>query len=145
MATPDRKGGKSRWIAAQESTFALASKCEQFAPDGITIYLFSGKFKCYENVTVSKVTQIFQENDPSGSMDLAAVLKHATDDYFDRKAAKQTKPNSETMPLKIKEHLWMRSIASYLNSRQKMSSRNLQNPILNHQQQLNRVVRSIAY
>lgn len=97
MATPDQKGGKSRWIAAQESTFALASKCEQFDPDGITIYLFSGKFKRYENVTASKVTQIFQENDPSGSTDLAAVLKHATDDYFDRKAAKQTKPNGETI------------------------------------------------
>jgi hypothetical protein len=40
MATPDQKGGRSRWVAAQESTLALASKCEQFDPDGITIYLF---------------------------------------------------------------------------------------------------------
>jgi uncharacterized protein YegL len=75
----------------------LASKCEQFDPDGITIYLFSGRFKRYENVTGSKVTQIFRENDPSGSTDLAAVLKHATDNYFERKAAGQTKPNGETI------------------------------------------------
>lgn len=97
MATPDQKGGKSRWVAAQESTLAVASKCEQFDPDGITIYLFSGRFKRYENVTASKVTQIFRENDPSGSTDLAAVLKHATDNYFERKAAGQTKPNGETI------------------------------------------------
>jgi len=97
MATPDQKGGRSRWTVAQESTLALASKCEQFDPDGITIYVFSGRFKRYENVTASKVAQIFQENDPSGTTDLAAVLKHATDDYFQRKAGGKTKPNGETI------------------------------------------------
>lgn len=97
MATTDQKGGKSRWLASQESTFALASKCEQFDPDGITVYLFSGRFKRYDNVTASKVTQIFRENDPSGSTDLASVLKNATDSYFERKAARQTKLNGETI------------------------------------------------
>ncbi|TVP56646.1 MAG: VWA domain-containing protein [Nodularia sp. (in: Bacteria)] len=95
MATPDQKGGRTRWVSAQESTLALASKCDQFDPDGITVYLFSGRFKRYDNVTAGKVTQIFQENDPSGSTDLASVLKHATDDYFQRKSAGQTKPNGE--------------------------------------------------
>lgn len=97
MATPDQKGGRTRWVAAQESTFALASKCEQLDPDGITVYLFSGRFKRYENVTSSKVSQIFRENDPSGTTDLAGVLQHATDNYFQRKAAGQTKPNGETI------------------------------------------------
>jgi uncharacterized protein with von Willebrand factor type A (vWA) domain len=97
MATPDQKGGRTRWVAAQESTLALASKCEQFDPDGITIYLFSGRFKRYENVTSAKVSQIFQENDPAGTTDLAGVLKHATDDYFQRKANNQTKLNGETI------------------------------------------------
>lgn len=96
MATTDQKGGKSRWVASQES-IALASKCEQFDSDGITVYLFSGRFKRYDNVTASKVTQIFRENDPSGSTDLAGVLKSATDSYFERKAARQTKPNGETI------------------------------------------------
>ncbi|KST65069.1 vWA domain-containing protein [Mastigocoleus testarum] len=95
MATPDQKGGRTRWFAAQESTFALASKCEQFDPDGITLYVFSGKFRRYENVTSSKVNQVFQENDPSGTTDLAAVLKDATNNYFERKAAGQIKPNGE--------------------------------------------------
>lgn len=39
MATTDQKGGKSRWVASQES-IALASKCEQFDADGITVYFF---------------------------------------------------------------------------------------------------------
>ncbi|MBD0263280.1 MAG: VWA domain-containing protein [Tolypothrix sp. Co-bin9] len=97
MATPDQKGSKTRWATAQESTFALASKCEQFDPDGITLYVFSGRFKRYENVTASKVTQIFQENDPSGTTDLASVLKDALDNYFQRKSSGQTKANGETI------------------------------------------------
>ena len=97
MATPDQKGGRTRWVAAEESTFALATKCEEFDPDGITVYTFSGRFKRYENVTSAKVMQIFKENDPSGTTDLAGVLKHSTDNYFQRKAAGETKPNGETI------------------------------------------------
>lgn len=97
MSTPDQPGGRSRWDAAQESTLALARKCEQFDPDGITVYVFSGRFKRYENVTSSKVAQIFQENDPSGTTNLAAVIKDATDRYFQNKASGQTKPNGETI------------------------------------------------
>ncbi|HEY9298354.1 MAG TPA: VWA domain-containing protein [Phormidium sp.] len=97
MSTPDQAGNRTRWQAAQESTLALARKCEQFDPDGITVYLFSGRFKRYDNVTSDKVSQIFQENDPSGTTDLAGVLKDATDSYLRRKAAGETKPNGETI------------------------------------------------
>lgn len=97
MSTPDQAGGRSRWESAQESTLALARKCEQFDPDGITVYLFSSRFKRYENVTSSKVAQIFQENDPAGTTNLAAVLQDATHQYFQRKAAGQTKAGGETI------------------------------------------------
>ncbi|HBL14802.1 MAG TPA: hypothetical protein DD379_26115 [Cyanobacteria bacterium UBA11162] len=97
MSTPDQLGGKSRWDIAQESTLALARKCEQFDPDGITVYLFSSRFKRYESVTSSKVAQIFQENDPAGSTNLASVLQDATNQYFQRKSSGQTKPNGETI------------------------------------------------
>ena len=95
MSTPDQPGNRTRWQAAQESTLALARKCEQFDPDGITVYLFSGRFKRYDNVTSDKVDQIFRENDPSGTTDLAGVLKDATDSYLRRKAAGDVKPNGE--------------------------------------------------
>lgn len=97
MSTPDQPGNRTRWQAAQESTLALARKCEQFDPDGITVYLFSGRFRRYDNVTSDKVDQIFRENDPSGTTDLAGVLKDATDSYLKRKQSGETKPNGETI------------------------------------------------
>lgn len=97
MSTPDQPGGRNRWQAAQESTLALARKCEQFDPDGITVYVFSSRFKRYENVTSSKVEQIFQENEPAGTTDLAKVLEDATVQFFQRKAAGQVKSGGETI------------------------------------------------
>jgi hypothetical protein len=95
MSTKDKAGGLSRWQIMQESALALANKCEEFDPDGITIYLFSGKFKRYDNVTAAKVGTIFQENDPSGRTDLAAVLADAIASYFQRKATGKTPVNGE--------------------------------------------------
>ncbi len=97
MSTPDQASGKSRWEVMQESTLALARKCEKLDPDGMTVYLFSGKFKRFDDVTSDKVAQIFMENDPAGTTNLAGVLKDATDNYFKRKAAGQTKANGETI------------------------------------------------
>ncbi|MCW5312477.1 VWA domain-containing protein [Nostoc sp. KVJ3] len=97
MSTPDQVGGKSRWEIAQESTLALARKAEQFDPDGITVYVFSGRFKRYDDVNSAKVAQIFLENDPAGTTNLAGVLQDALNNYFQRKAAGKTKPNGETI------------------------------------------------
>ena len=97
MSTGDQPGGKTRWEAAQESTLALAKECEQFDPDGITVYLFSGRFRRYDNVTADKVNKIYAENDPMGRTDLASVLADAVNNYFDRKAAGEAKPNGETI------------------------------------------------
>ncbi len=97
MSTPDQVGGRSRWEIAQESTLALARKAEQFDPDGITVYLFSGRFKRYDDVTSAKVAQIFLENDPAGTTNLAGVLQDALNNYFQRKAAGKAKPNGETI------------------------------------------------
>lgn len=97
MTRKDRGGGKSRWQIMQESTLALASKCEEFDPDGITIYTFSGRFRRYDNVTADRVDLIFRENEPSGRTDLAGVLQDALNDYFQRKATGQTKANGDTI------------------------------------------------
>lgn len=97
MSTSDTSGGKTRWSIAQESTMALARKCEEIDPDGITVYVFSGRFRRYDNVTSDKVAQIFQENEPMGRTDLSSVLQDALDNYFVRKNAGQAKPNGETV------------------------------------------------
>jgi hypothetical protein len=95
MSISDQPGGKTRWEAAQESTLALARKCEEIDPDGITVYVFSGRFRRYDNVTSDKVAQVYLENDPMGRTDLAGVLQDALDNYFQRKAAGLAKPNGE--------------------------------------------------
>ncbi|PSF37787.1 hypothetical protein C7H19_09440 [Aphanothece hegewaldii CCALA 016] len=87
MAKIDDVGGKSRWKQMQESTLALAIKCESLDPDGITVYTFSGRFKRYDNVTSAKVEQIFIENEPMGSTNLAAVLEDAVNCYFKNKSS----------------------------------------------------------
>jgi vWA found in TerF C terminus len=97
MSTRDKPGGLSRWQIMQESALALANKCTELDPDGITVYLFSGKFKRYDNVNGAKVTSIFQENDPSGRTDLAGVLADALNNYFQRKASGTTQANGETI------------------------------------------------
>jgi uncharacterized protein with von Willebrand factor type A (vWA) domain len=97
MALKDQTGGKSRWQTARESVMALAEKCAELDPDGLTLYVFAGKFRRYEQVTPARVDQVFLENDPGGGTDLAGVLRHAFDDYFARKRAKKTKPGGETI------------------------------------------------
>src|SRR6476646_10162277 len=82
MATRDQPGGRSRWLSARESTEALARKCEALDPDGLTLYLFAGRFRRYEHVTADRVAAVWDENEPCGSTDLAGVLEHAFARFF---------------------------------------------------------------
>ncbi len=91
MSTIDRDTTKSRWEIVKESTLALARKCDQLDTDGITVYLFSGKFKRYEQVSAARVEQIFQENEPMGGTNLTGVLQDAINQYFQRKKAGKNK------------------------------------------------------
>jgi len=88
MSTPDQPGGKTRWETVQESTLAVARKCEQLDANGITIYLFSSRFKRYDNVTSDKVTQIFQEKFVVGTL-VPEALKRLLQTLFlsDEKAS----------------------------------------------------------
>ncbi|MGK7945532.1 MAG: VWA domain-containing protein [Microcystaceae cyanobacterium] len=96
MVTSDESDSPTRWEIAQESTLKLAKECEKIDPDGITIYLFSSRFRRYDNVTSAKVSQIYAENEPMGKTELATVLQDGLDNYFQRKAAGETKENGET-------------------------------------------------
>jgi hypothetical protein len=93
----DNGMGKTLWEIAQESTFALAQKCDEIDPDGITVYLYSGRFRRYDNVTAEKIREIYALNEPMGKSDLKSVLQDALNNYFQRKAEGKTKENGETM------------------------------------------------
>jgi uncharacterized protein with von Willebrand factor type A (vWA) domain len=95
MAKPFENSEKSRWLALQESTLALARKCEEFDPDGITVYLFARKFQRFDHVTAAKVAQIFAENIPTDSTNLVGVLQDAINNYLARKTVGKTKANGE--------------------------------------------------
>ncbi|OAB57541.1 hypothetical protein AY600_10635 [Phormidium willei BDU 130791] len=97
MSEQDQTGGKSRWEVVKNSAIALAEKCEEYDPDGITVYLFSSRFRRYDNVNSDKVRKIFEENTPVGKTGLAAVLDDALNNYFERKAAGTSQPNGEIM------------------------------------------------
>lgn len=97
MNTADYPEGKTRWVAAQKYTLALAQKCEKLDPDGITVYMFADDFQRYDYVTSSKVKQIFEENQPHGSTNLLAVLQDAFNNYFQRKSNGKTKQSGETI------------------------------------------------
>jgi Mg-chelatase subunit ChlD len=90
MLTSDTSSG-TRWKAAKEGTFALASKAAEFDPDGLTLYLFGSKFKRFENVTASLVNQTFDEFEPAGSTNLSDTLNDIFTNYFARKQAGQAK------------------------------------------------------
>jgi hypothetical protein len=97
MALKDQAGGRTRWAVARESAQALAARCDELDPDGITLYVFAARFKRYDNVTAGRVTQVFLENEPCGGTDLAGVLSHAFENYFERRRAGKTKRNGETI------------------------------------------------
>lgn len=96
MASSDDPSGKNRWEIAQRTAYALAKKCEEISSDGITVYLFSGQFRRYDNVTPDKVTKIYKKNEPMGQTNLAKVLQNGLDNYFERTAADKTQPKGET-------------------------------------------------
>jgi uncharacterized protein with von Willebrand factor type A (vWA) domain len=97
MSTCDRSGGQTRWETVKESTLALARKCEEFDFDGLAVYVFSNRFKRYDNVTSKEVETIFVENVPGGGTNLVAVLQAALNHYFQRKAAGKVKSSGETI------------------------------------------------
>lgn len=94
MATKDQPGQRSRWAAARESTEAFARRCEELDPDGLTLYVFASKFRRYDRVTADRVSAVFVENEPCGGTDLAAVLEHSFDAYFQRKGSGESRPET---------------------------------------------------
>jgi len=89
---------EKRWIDAQAAIAALAQTCQQYDPDGITVYIASqnsetGLFKQYKQISADRVNQIFEENTPPADLNLLDGLKLALEQYFAAKAANQAKSN----------------------------------------------------
>ena len=98
MMTPSTSlSGKTRWTECEESIKAIAAKVAEFDPDGLDVYVFSGKFKYYSGVTPDKVDQIFQEQSPMGTTALHSVLEAALDNFLQEKRSGKVKGSGETI------------------------------------------------
>ncbi|MGD1839480.1 MAG: VWA domain-containing protein [Thermonemataceae bacterium] len=95
MIIRDQKNGRSRWEACREATIALAYKCEEHDPDGMTLYLFSGRFKRFEKVTAARVHEIYDDNEPGGGTDLAEVLSDTFGFIQERRKDQGDNPEAE--------------------------------------------------
>jgi len=95
-------GFETRWLDAQAAILALLQKCQEYDPDGITLYISSkdyqaADFRCYRQVTAEQLGAIFEQNYPPAALDLRSGLQIALDDYFERREKRQTKSNGEIM------------------------------------------------
>ncbi|MGQ4649381.1 hypothetical protein [Lyngbya aestuarii] len=93
--SPAPPGLEKLWLVAQESVIVLAKKCEEFDPDGITIYIASTPLQKYESETSNKLAELFQGQYASENINLLEALRAALNDYFSRKARGKTKENGE--------------------------------------------------
>lgn len=103
---PPVPGFANRWAAAHDAILALAKKCEEFDPDGITVYISStasdqGSFQQYKQVKMEELPKIFNDNYPPHTLNLLEGLQTALDDYFNRKAAGRAKANGATIVVVI--------------------------------------------
>ena len=86
-------GTTTRWKSVAETAEAVARKCNEFDPDGITIYTFSTAFKRFDNQTPEKVGEIFKNNEPGGSTAMHLVLEDLFNNFLQRKKAGKAQPN----------------------------------------------------
>ncbi|ERT09544.1 putative von Willebrand factor, type A [Lyngbya aestuarii BL J] len=99
----------NEWIDAQASLIDLAKKCQEFDPNGLTIYEASSYLKKYPKATVNRFADILQENNRSCVTNIidinvveavADILNH----YFERKENNQTKPKGEIIVVVLDKH-----------------------------------------
>lgn len=69
--------GKTRWDEAKEFTESYARFAETVDDDGITLITFNSSPTVYDGVKSNKVHEVFTNNRPGGSTNLAAALSEA--------------------------------------------------------------------
>lgn len=76
------------WVEAQASLIDLAKKCQEFDPDGITLYEASTPMWKYKNSNVARLAEILQRQNTEldsanpSAINLEEALKETFSDYF---------------------------------------------------------------
>lgn len=69
--------GRTRWDEAKEFTESYARFAETVDDDGLTLITFNSNPTVYDGIKADKVHDIFMNNRPGGSTNLAAALEEA--------------------------------------------------------------------
>lgn len=80
MGSPStRFDGKSRMEELEEDCTAIAREMGKYDADGLSVIAFSSDVNVNDGVTAERVAQIFKENTPRGSTNLAEALQKAVE------------------------------------------------------------------
>jgi hypothetical protein len=99
----------NEWVDAQASLIDLAKKCQEFDPDGLTIYEASSFLKKYEQATVNRLAELLQKNNRSDAtyvieINVVEAIADVLNHYFERKEHHQTKPKGEIIIVVLDKH-----------------------------------------
>ncbi len=81
------------WENAQALITALAQKCEEFDPDGITVYTTSTACQRFNHTTSDKIAEVFAQCSRLEIVNVTDVLQDAIAEYLSSKIAGKAKPN----------------------------------------------------
>ncbi len=84
------------WSVVKETTVALASECERFDFDGLTLYLYADDFERFLGLSTTQLKEILERTLLSGTAKLSTVLNHSISQYFYRRSVGLSKPQGET-------------------------------------------------
>ncbi|KKD39146.1 hypothetical protein [Limnoraphis robusta] len=99
----------NEWVDAQASLIDLAKKCQEFDPDGLTIYEASSFLKKYEQATVNRLAELLQKNNRSDAtyvieINVVEAIADVLNHYFEHKEHHQTKPKGEIIIVILDKH-----------------------------------------
>lgn len=73
-----RMPGKTRWEEIQEQVESFSRYADKYDDDGITLITFNSHAKVFDGVKADKVHELFANNQPGGSTNLADAIVEAT-------------------------------------------------------------------
>ena len=96
-------GLEQKWLEAENSLINLAQKCQHFDSDGLTVYIASTPYQKYEVTNCEDLSKIFQAQYACTQPDLVETIQASLNDYFQRKANKQTQVNGEIITILLEQ------------------------------------------
>lgn len=86
---------EEQWQIAEQSLVKIAQKCEEFAPEQLTIYVASQPLQKYNEANSHILKQAIQEGYGLDKVYIYEALKDSLDEHFQRKEKGEMKENGD--------------------------------------------------